>query len=471
MSDPRNRSVEARLSAWFDDEVERARADVKRRPTIAPASRGGTPTNAVVAFGVVVILAVLLGGSLAMGYRTRSDEPRPSSPMASAVAEPPASPAQPTVGADLDITGWYWDGIPASIAGEEVLRPAAGDRLGAIELNGLLLGGWTRLGVGGVLCPIDAPCPTLDLGESTSSKTGIRVAAPGEIPPFGSPVVVRVDGDESTLVWSAAPETFVDERFSDGIPKQIKSQRVIHAEDLPEASEQIRGSDSVLLAGWHWRPIRYCSITVNGERPFFDPCAWTALSATPVRKRAVDLVAGDVAVPNGPVILRGHRSDPRSVECPDAERARCEAAFVVDEVVWAGDEWTETDPLSVDEVTQLLAEASVVETLTPVPRGEPDPDCHPDAPPMTWQGSGGPVGRVLVFASTAERERVGPINDYGYMGRTSEGGTCGVGLDGLPAARWIERENVVVEVPYLVSEPEGDVDARFEEVIAALGLD
>jgi hypothetical protein len=186
---------------------------------------------------------------------------------------------------------------------------------------------------------------------------------------------------------------------------------------------------------------------------------------------AVNLVRGDIDVPEGPVILRVHDNDPRSAECAEAERALCEAAIVVDAVVWAGDEWTRTAPRTIEEVARLLDDGGVAPSLGPVPRREPNPDCQPDQPPMSWQASSQPSGRVLVFASVAERQRVGPISDLGGGGRTPEGITCVSTIDGLAAAHWIEWDNVLVEVPYLVNESQSDVDARVGAVRAALGLD
>jgi hypothetical protein len=63
--------------------------------------------------------------------------------------------------------------------------------------------------------------------------------------------------------------------------------------------------------------------------------------------------------PSGPLVLRVHTHDALAAQCRAADQSVCETAMVVDEVVWSGDAWTQTDPVSVAQAVRRLTTVAV----------------------------------------------------------------------------------------------------------------
>jgi hypothetical protein len=185
---------------------------------------------------------------------------------------------------------------------------------------------------------------------------------------------------------------------------------------------------------------------------------------------SVPIITEGLEFPDGMVVLRVHGHDPRAAACVEWARDDCEAAIVVDEVAWAGDEWTETVPLTTTDVIDRLRDGAMPLELAAMPREGRVQGCTPDTPPMSWfSREGGQIGRVLVFASIADRERVGPTLGIDRIsGRAPDGKSCQLVLDGPTTEAWVASENVLVEVlvdPNLTS---GEAADRVEAIRRAL---
>jgi len=63
--------------------------------------------------------------------------------------------------------------------------------------------------------------------------------------------------------------------------------------------------------------------------------------------------------PSGPLVLRVHAHDALAAQCTAPHRSVCDASMVVDEVVWSGDAWTQTDPASVAQAVRRLTSITV----------------------------------------------------------------------------------------------------------------
>jgi hypothetical protein len=137
---------------------------------------------------------------------------------------------------------------------------------------------------------------------------------------------------------------------SDGIPTQIDGQRVYR---VTEQAEWHNLGGSFLLGGYPYFVEMICVPTTAASDALSTPaerdlltgnCSGMALASSTGPTTAMPWVA-----PKSPgldsldsfifswgraVVLRVHTHDPEATQCPADERSRCEAAVVVDGVVW-----------------------------------------------------------------------------------------------------------------------------------------
>jgi hypothetical protein len=251
-----------------------------------------------------------------------------------------------------------------------------------------------------------------------------------------------------------------------------------------------RGDESFLLGGWSFgfNAFRYaCPILLGTPPPFGPRCGTPFVSDVPLMNEAPRvMLAGRTAdFPTGPVILRVHRHDERAAGCAPDARDACEAMAVIEDVVWTGDAWTESEPLSPIEALGVLITADAnltVATLRAMPqprppapssgpfeRPFPHPTCRAPFPALAWSITGSRLTSVLVFPSTAARE----ANDQdftasGYRGVGSDGTTCFTITDSLFAHEWVAVDNVMVAIDINVDGPTPAQAAFIHDVRTAL---
>jgi hypothetical protein len=318
-----------------------------------------------------------------------------------------------------------------------------------------------------------------------------------EIPPAGWIAVYRLAADvqdpegttTGTLVWAADPATFIADRFGDGIPRHVGGEEVIPVADLVETLAGVPDDRPVLVGGWALQTVTHCPATLSEPvTKLLIRCSPMLLTSEPqstgtrgiplVPKEgipSVPIITEGLEFPDGMVVLRVHGHDPRAAACVEWARDDCEAAIVVDEVAWAGDEWADTDPLSSDDVIRSLDGAGIDVTVQPrAPSGGP---CPADWPPQSWTAvevdvadpASSHVGLIAAFATAADRERVQETLDPHGLSRWMPGGElCGIIIDSVGGYQWVGVSNVIVGVPFRWDEAEADVAARVDRVREAL---
>jgi hypothetical protein len=131
---------------------------------------------------------------------------------------------------------------------------------------------------------------------------------------------------------------------SDGIPTSIDGQRVYR---IGDQSEWQKLSGSFLLGGFSIVFAHSCPLQVSplpsAEHDLVDLCGSGALLAAgpssdggpgslrvaPIGSKALDGWAGGPAI-----VMRVHTHDPEAAQCAADQKAACEAAVIVDAVVW-----------------------------------------------------------------------------------------------------------------------------------------
>jgi hypothetical protein len=154
----------------------------------------------------------------------------------------------------------------------------------------------------------------------------------------------------------AGPSNLAVVRGSDGIPTSIDGQRVYR---IGDESEWKNLSGSFLLAGYAtaFTPscpapaptvtpqpsaeanlLGWCSAIVLATRPIADFNGVVIGSLIKVAPRGSEALTGFLTQPqwlNGPaIVMRVHKHDPEAAQCGADQQAACEAAIVVEAVVW-----------------------------------------------------------------------------------------------------------------------------------------
>lgn len=190
------------------------------------------------------------------------------------------------------------------------------------------------------------------------------VAGSGGLP---SPTLLRTEAP------SAAP---AGARDASGIPLEVGGEPV--AIGLAAVVDALATTDATqfLIGGWFDDGISVCSGGIGRDpSPLLSGCAtvvgasspWGGLSYPgPQGQMYWDgrRLPGDV----GPSIVRVHTHDPRARDCWSQDRDECAAVLVVDDVVWAGDEWTRAGPMSVVEAARRLGGLNILTEISTGPQ-------------------------------------------------------------------------------------------------------
>jgi hypothetical protein len=431
--------LEDRLRSWFASEIARAERDLPTTRVGSPRVRGRSRIPVAVAGLAIAVLALVVGL-------------RPT--VAPDIWKGPLrSPARTPVLAGDNLL----DGIPTFLNGEPVLAVVeARDRLFE-EPGPLLVGGWyvpSNEGcASGAAHPLLRACGNGRLlpARGSSLVTGIElVVEPADL--VRGKVVLRLHAADPRAATCPAEQrarceraVVVDEiawanadplavRYGDGIPVELDGERVIRPRAL--ADIQPDGDTRFLLGGWHGQSQWFGCGRLGEEHPLLDDCSPEWIAEAPGGPGAILMLARNI--PDGPVVVRVHSNDPRSATCPARERTVCAERLVVDELVWAGDVVTNTEPLRIHEVVTALRQD--IPALT-VKLDRPSRACDPGWPEVPWvsvRGTG--ITNVLVFPTTGDREAVD--QNFRSSGWTGIDG-CSVDVYGDPW-HWVGVDNVMV---------------------------
>ncbi|HTS14300.1 MAG TPA: hypothetical protein VMH24_01430 [Candidatus Sulfotelmatobacter sp.] len=278
-------------------------------------------------------------------------------------------------------SGTYGDGIPATLDGQPVLRPtqAVARADGSTDASTFLVGGWveTVYSYTGCAQPVGSEgdqvltrtfCGTyLDETPTAATegplelhfRTSVSADWPGE-----GPVIVRVHTHDQLATTCAATNqddcahaVVVDALLwsgpglgPDGLPSWMDGQSTISVPEAQSMLAQVPGSPAELeVRGWYagWSlPCPYVPATVPptpGSSLLPDRCQPSVLGPAPIplgQDRAtaddLDLTLGPgvEAPPPGAVVVELHGHDPTAGACDPSIRAACDAAVIVDRVVW-----------------------------------------------------------------------------------------------------------------------------------------
>jgi hypothetical protein len=504
--------MEVRLERHFTTEVRRAERDVRREwfsrpvppgPVSRPRRRAGIVAGAaVVVFSVTVAIVALgqaparvppVGGSplASSGTSVGPAASATASVTASGVAQAsPAVSASPTAG-PVDIGGSYPDGIPRTIDGRPVLRPAVAETHAAATTDDtpFLVGGWATQAYR--FCSfhaIDMPSPFLwcspnFLGEK--ADVGILEVAPDRTDiPLGRVVLevhthdVRAADCVATdrvycraalvvdaVVWqgSAPSAPVVTSRYPDGIPSSLGGEAVLRPASAIAQASAATDDSSFFVGGWRRGPVAYsCPAVLSGSvtpNPLAPGCGGYIIDDLPMpdpTEAQIRLVPFGVALPAdaGPAVFLVHVHDRRAAGCTTDVLTACDRAFVVDGVVWTGDATTATAPLTIQDVLRRLAGVAPGLSATPHdPTNGIDAGCDPGWPAQSWTISPSvagvdTIGRILVFRKPADALVVAArLTLSGFVGRPDASGTsCTVTFDSALGSSWLVQDNVVVEI-------------------------
>jgi hypothetical protein len=156
-----------------------------------------------------------------------------------------------------------------------------------------------------------------------------------------------------------------------------------------------------------------CSLGLSGSQP----------EAYALRAHLTTISWSVGAKPAGPVILRVHTHDALAAQCTQADLSTCDTAMVVDQIVWSGDTWTQTEPVSVAQAVRRLT--SITKAQPPNVAVDPWPlfvSSHPSDCPAPWPREVFDVrgdarfGLLAVFPDIASRQAAEASLDPGSPG-------------------------------------------------------
>jgi hypothetical protein len=342
-------NLEDRLSGQFAAELDRAERDypalrgklVGSVPA-ARARRGLWPRIALpMTSAAVLAVAVLIGAGLLSGSTT--------SPGVGSVPSLDSGPASSRV-----VMGA--DGMPTQIDGQRVYRVT--DQAQWQNLSGsFLLAGYA------VLAPI--PCAPPSTQPQSSPENAL-------VPQCGTVELVPKAQDNSEYFFNLAPSgldllagwlngpavvmrvhTHDPEAASCSADKQAACEAAVVVEAVvwPEVPAQIDGervyraadqasfptSGSFLLGGPFTKPqfVPPCPMQPNltaAEQQLIPYCYILSIDGLSVAPES------NIDEPNGEIVVaRVHIDDPQAAQCPASDREQCQAAIVVEAVVWRGE--------------------------------------------------------------------------------------------------------------------------------------
>jgi hypothetical protein len=382
--------LEKRLSGRFTADLDRAEQDYpalrERLVGTAPAARGAPRAWPKIALPItsaaVLAVAVLAALGLLLGPGTS-----------------PAVAPGPHIPSGSASTGVVMgsDGIPTQIDGQRVYRVS--EQAEWQNLSGSFLLGGYGLDLD-ISCPTLLPQPSAEadlLGQCDSVEllpypitispglgSGVLTLAPRGSSVLGGwergpAVVVRVHTHDPEAAQCSAGEqsacqaaVVVEAVVWPVMPSQIAGERVYRAAD--QASFPTSGS--FLLGGPFTKPefVPPCPMQPNltaAEQQLIPYCYILTIDGLEIAPDS------NVDEPNDEIVVaRVHIDDPQAAQCAASDRAQCQAAIVVEAVVWRG----ETPASSASP--------------TPGETGSPNPVSAESAGPVASTGSGavGPDG-------------------------------------------------------------------------------
>lgn len=435
--------LEERLRSWFASEVGRAQLDLATSKALTVRVHRRRPIPGLALAGLLVAL-------IAVAVAVRPNAPDTGKGPINGPTTMPASGG----------TVLGTDGMPTILDGEPVFRVADGQaRLASAGSTRLLIAGWysvlhmrCRLGIDRPESPLLPTCSPARLSASREQVQAGLTIVPDGLPISVGRVVLRVHTGDARASSCSPPmrdrcekAIVVDEvvwqdpdpmngRYADGIPGEVDGEAVIRPQDL--AGTESVGDSTFLLGGWHGQSRWFGCGRLGETHPLLDDCSPEWIADAPGGPGQILMLAREI--PEGPIVIRVHTHDPRSATCPEHERIMCAERLVLDELVWAGDSLTTTEPLRIDDVVIALRQDLVSFT---VEVDRPSRACDPGWPQVSWVAiSGTGVTNILVFPSIAAREAVD--QNFRSSGWTGING-CSVDVYGDPW-HWVAVQNVMI---------------------------
>jgi hypothetical protein len=310
----------------------------------------------------------------------------------------------------------------------------------AVLLGGLVV--IARLGMHETIRPTQTVIPTTspaELAEATPAPT--PVPTPTEplvvLTTIPGPDIQFLDPTAFTSAYNPWPG-----RFADGIPSVIGGEQVHRVnETLNLAINSTTGdSGSILIGGWYEAPQALAQGC--GPPRMQQACPGGNIADSPLQlgEQGV-LVDGAGAQGSGPIVIRGVAHTRCATPIGDRLVYFCLYAIRTEAVVWQGDAFTATGPISVMPLLTDLGNR--IGDFDPQPYHD-QPSCLLPRPTQAYRSTG-KVGLVFVFRSTDERVAgaTALLNGPPY-------GDIGSGCDKRPPldgkAGWISVDNVIIRV-------------------------
>ena len=254
------------------------------------------------------------------------------------------------------------------------------------------------------MSPPEPPRATVHpTGADLALDTPAVTVAPSPAPtstPVGRLVIDSPIDILSPTGFMSAASTLVN-RYGDGIPSWFRGEPVYRVnETLNLAARSATGNSGlVLIGGWYGAAI---DMSPDCAAPPTQANCRTAKIADDPTQLDTDSVAvdGASASASGPVILRGAALARCAPPFGNRLVYLCLSAIHAREVVWTGDDVTQTQPMTVFGLMSGLAGA--FDEFTPVPLE--DPGCAEARPQQSFRSADGPIALIYVFSSPAARE-------------------------------------------------------------------
>jgi hypothetical protein len=291
------------------------------------------------------------------------------------------------------------------------------------------------------------------------------------------------------------PNLGVGGRYPDGIPRTFENRPVLRGQATLDRARNAPGSQPFLVGGWlTYVPGVYSCPAIQPGQEWLAPCGGLEFSDV-AGDAAHSLVAaglltfhpvaaaqplGAAAIHSGAAILQVHVHDPRAaVQCGEYVKA-CDAAMVVERVLWNGDAATAPHPISEAAVAAALARVQPGAQLAPLVSGSVSSDCGGESMPASLHfivpvpvRSGAAVTWIAIAPSSDALARAFPV-PAGIAGAESAAAVESTGSAGGPdgsrrwACRWLRVDNVGVLVR-TASARLGSADVAFlASLVAAL---
>jgi hypothetical protein len=451
------RTVEDMLAKQFEAELRVAERDYtalgevrRERITSARAAGSARPTWRWLAMAAGALAIIATTGVLAAGLAYR----------------PATGPGPDTRGA----------AIPTQIDGERVYlvsEAAAWQNLS----GSFLLGGYPFREVAGCPALLETPppaeasllptCGGLGIGPkygSDATTGGIKVAYEGSEEVLGAwtgvPVVARVHAHDPGAAQCAAGNRVecqsalvVESVVWPVIPTDIGGEHVYLASDRAG----FPASGSFLLGGRVTMPdyIPPCPAPLNrtaAEQALLSYCTWIDIGGVEVAP-----MSNFTEPMNELVVARVHINDPQASQCPEASRAECRAAVVVESVVWRSDTLILAAPSQVPVEPTATPATNAVGTAEGSGPAQATPvdvvELGPDGVPTTYGGEAVaragnlPAATTFLMAGILGRD----TGCAAPTGLSAKPPACGYWtVDGLAVGTTVELSDQLVGWPVVV---------------------